>query len=79
MAPFVESSLINVYVICEFVKLRVKPSPTFRFVTQAIARVAPQWSGFGPQLVESPHLKVHLEGHVRRLVKFPSLLRGRST
>jgi hypothetical protein len=77
-APFLKPSLVNVYAICELVKLRVEPNPTLRLVTQPVTRVAPWWSRLGPQLGESPHLKVHVEGHVKRLVKFPSLLRGRS-
>jgi hypothetical protein len=32
------------------VKPRVKPSPTLRFATQVVTRVAPQWSKLGPQL-----------------------------
>jgi hypothetical protein len=77
--PFLKSSLYNVYANCEFVIPKVEPNPTFRLVTQAVTRVAPRWFGLGPQLGKSSHLNLHLEGHVRRLVKFPSLLRGRST
>lgn len=48
----------------EFVKLGVKPNPTLRLVTQAIVGVAPGWSELEPQLGESQHLKVCLEGDV---------------
>ncbi len=32
-APFLKPSLTNTYAACEFVKPKVKPSPTFRFIT----------------------------------------------
>jgi hypothetical protein len=32
-APFLKPSLINTYAACESVKSKVKPSPTFRFIT----------------------------------------------
>jgi hypothetical protein len=46
------------------VKPRVKPSPTLRHAIQATMGAAMQWFGFRPQLGESFHLRVHLEGHV---------------
>jgi len=46
------------------VKLRVKPSPTLRLAIQAAMGATIQWFGVKPQLGESFHLKVHLEGHV---------------
>jgi hypothetical protein len=46
------------------VKLRIKLNPTLRFAIQAAMGAAPQWVGLGPQLAESFHLRVHLEGHV---------------
>jgi hypothetical protein len=47
-APFFKPSLTSTYVIREFVKLKVEPSPTLKLVTQVVMGVAPQWSGLGP-------------------------------
>ncbi len=63
-APFFKPSFVNVYVACEYVKSRVKFSPTLRFVTQATIWATPLWFGLGPWLGEAPHLKVRLKGHV---------------
>ncbi len=46
------------------VKLKVKPNPTLKLTTQAATKATPQWPKLGPQLSESFHLKVCLEGHV---------------
>jgi hypothetical protein len=50
--------------VMNVVKPRVKPSPTLRLAIQATMGAAVQWFGLGPQLGESFHLRVHLEGHV---------------
>ncbi len=34
-APFLEPSFTDTYATCEYVKLGVKPGPTFKLVTQA--------------------------------------------
>jgi len=63
-APFLKPSLAGTYAVREHVKPWVKPNPTLRLVTQVATRAAPWWSKLGSQLVEPPHLKVYLEGHV---------------
>ncbi len=50
------------------VKPRVEPSPTFRLKTQVVMKAIPWWFELGPQLGESSHLKVHLEGHVKNVI-----------
>ncbi len=50
------------------VQARVEPSPTLRLATQATKGAALQWSEHGPQLDESSHLRVCLEGHVASLL-----------
>jgi hypothetical protein len=63
---FLKPSLVDTYAAREHVKPRVEPSPTLILVTQTAMGAAPCWSRLEPQLGESLHLRVCLEGHVRK-------------
>jgi len=63
-APFLEPSLVDTYVIREYVTLRVEPSPNTWTHNPSRRGATPWWSELGPQLGESSQVKVPLEGHV---------------
>jgi hypothetical protein len=72
--PFIKPSLIDTYAACEHCQIgnRTQPNPIVRLATQVAVGAPPRWSGLGPQLGESSHLRVHLEGHVTLPLKTPS-------
>jgi len=62
--PFFKPSLPTPMQILNGVKLRVKPSPTLRFIIQFGMKAVFKWFGLQPGLGKPFHLRVCLKGHV---------------
>jgi len=64
LGPFLKPLVTDTYATHECCQTGSQTSPTFRLATQVVMGATPQRSGLGPQLGNSSHLRVCLEGHV---------------